>query len=264
MGNQARLRPTCVAFVIACAFFICSGPIQRTTAQPVDYVKDVLPILETYCIGCHTVDDAQGGLVMEEYGSLMAGGETGLAITPGVHTSSRLWLMAAGKTQPVMPPDGMEGPNANELDLLAKWIDQGADGPDGNIPIRRKLRVPEIHSDPAAQKPITAVAMSPDGAWRATARFASITLETQNTSSGASKRFNQIPGKVNSLRFSKDGQRLLAASGVTGAFGLAMVFDLTHDQSQKPLLQLEGHRDTLYAAEFSPDESVIATAGLRQ
>jgi hypothetical protein len=40
----------------------------------VDYATDVYPILEKYCVGCHTQDERQGGLVMESYDSLILGG----------------------------------------------------------------------------------------------------------------------------------------------------------------------------------------------
>ena len=40
-------------------------------AEQVDYVRDVLPLLEKYCIGCHTADEAQGGLVMESHAALI-------------------------------------------------------------------------------------------------------------------------------------------------------------------------------------------------
>ena len=92
----------------------------------IDYEKDIYPILETYCVGCHTADDPQGGLVMESFADLMKGGSSGLAVTAEGPSSSRLLLMASGKLEPVMPPDDAEGPNDEELAVLAMWIDQCA------------------------------------------------------------------------------------------------------------------------------------------
>ncbi|WP_430454644.1 c-type cytochrome domain-containing protein [Rhodopirellula europaea] len=32
------------------------------------------PILQTYCVGCHAEDDAQGGLAMDTHAALISGG----------------------------------------------------------------------------------------------------------------------------------------------------------------------------------------------
>ena len=51
--------------------------VTSDASKPVDYSGDVLPILETHCIGCHTADDAEGGLVMESFDGLNRGGKSG-------------------------------------------------------------------------------------------------------------------------------------------------------------------------------------------
>ncbi len=230
-------------------------------AAPIDYVRDVLPIFEAHCIGCHTADEAQGGLVMESHAALMSGGENGLAITAGVPSSSRLFLMAAGKMEPVMPPDDAEGPSEDELALIAAWIEQGAigpstNGPGGDVPIKRDLRVPTIATAADVTMPVTAIATSADGNVRAIARYGNVELRDAKNELVAT--INEGIGKINAMEFSRDGKRLLIASGLGGAYGQAIVFDVsTGDQT----IELVGHRDVLYAATFSPDESIIATAG---
>lgn len=227
-----------------------------TSAEPVDYVRDVLPIFETYCIACHTEDEAQGGLVMQSHGSLMSGGENGLSITAGVPSSSRLFLMASGKMEPVMPPDDAQGPSEEELAVIAAWIEQGAAGPDGDMPIRRELRVPKIETAADAVLPITAIAMTDDASRRAIARYG--VIDILGDDDAVIRSIQTDLGKVNSIRFSRDARRLLVASGTTGAFGVAAIFDVA---SGKQVTELVGHRDVLYAAEFSPDETMVATAG---
>jgi len=236
--------------------------------EPVSFSKDVVPVLQIYCVGCHSVDDAQGGLAMDRFASLMEGGHSGPAITPGVADSSRLLLMASGRLEPVMPPDGMEGPNEQELKLLADWIDQGAKGPakaaDGHPPqMIQKLRVPELKPSDDAVHPITAIAVSPQADRRAIARFGEVQIDrigpAGKSKSNEPQQLLEVAGKINSLRFSADGQRLLVASGLTGAYGLASLIDL--NSSEQARLEMIGHRDTLYSAEFSPDESLVATAG---
>ncbi|MEM6979876.1 MAG: c-type cytochrome domain-containing protein, partial [Planctomycetota bacterium] len=250
------------------AWMLCDR--QATAREQVDYVNDVLPILETYCIGCHTADDPEGGLVMESHDALLAGGDSGPAITAGVANSSRLFLMAAGKLEPVMPPDDMEGPNEAELEIIAAWIDQGGQGPDdvggGNGPMHRKLRVPEISSSKDnVVRPVTAIAISPDAQHRVVARFGEVTIDRIDPDghpiADTSTTLTISHGKVNALSFSPDGQRLLIASGLTGAYGAATLFDLSRDELCDPIQTFMGHRDTLYAAELSPNGKIVATAG---
>jgi len=225
-------------------------------ALALDYVHDVLPILETYCIGCHTADEAQGGLVMESHAALMAGGDSGLAVTAGVASSSRMFLMAAGKLEPVMPPDDMDGPTPDELEILASWIDAGAVGPEGDMPIKRTLRTPQIATSQTVTLPITAMARTTDERLTAIARFGSIKI--QNNDGVTVSQLGEDLGKINSLVFNRAGDRLLAATGLTGAYGQAVLFDVPGGNVIDEFL---GHRDVLYAAEFSPDGNLIATAG---
>jgi len=225
-------------------------------SDTVDYVKDVFPVLQKHCIACHTAEEAQGGLVMESYASLMRGGESGPALTPGVPTSSRMFMMASGKMDPIMPPDDAERPSEEELAILSNWIELGANGPEGEIAMRRELQTPEIATYSDAQRPITAIAISPDGLSYAIAGYGNLELISSETKQPIRKLESQ-PGKVNSLQFSRDGSKLLVASGVTGLIGSASVYDIA---SGSKLSMIEGHRDVIQIALFSPDEKSIATA----
>ncbi|MGI9473876.1 MAG: c-type cytochrome domain-containing protein, partial [Rubripirellula sp.] len=225
-------------------------------ADSVDYARDIYPILESHCVGCHTVDDAEGGLVMESHAALMQGGESGLAVTAGSASSSRLILMITGKMDPAMPPEGEEPLSEAEIDLLTQWVEQGAEGHDGEMPIKRDLRTPKIDTQEGVSLPVTAFAFSPDGKTRAVATFGKVELIDEEDALIAT--LSQDLSKINAVEFSSDGKRLLVASGVTGAYGNASIFSVTTGEL---LVELLGHRDVLYAATFSPDESIVATAG---
>ncbi|MEM9587685.1 MAG: c-type cytochrome domain-containing protein [Planctomycetota bacterium] len=252
------MRPSLTLLAALSAGCLLALPLNA--AEIVDYTRDVLPILEAHCVACHTADDAEGGLVMESHAALMRGGDSGVAVTAGVADSSRMLLMASGAMEPVMPPDG-DGPSEAELAILAEWIRQGARGPEGDAPIRRDLRTPTIQPNPEISLPITSVASTSDGRLTAIGRFGSIEIRLRDGSPLTVIR--QPPGmptlgKINSLEFTRDGSRLLVASGLTGASGRAAVYDsMTGDL----LLEMLGHSDTIYCATYSPDQSLIATAG---
>lgn len=229
---------------------------EASAGDLVDYSRDIYPIFAKYCVACHSIDEAQGSLVMESYESLMQGGDSGPAVTIGVPSSSRLFLMASGKLEPVMPPDDAEGPNETELQMIASWIEQGAKGPAGVVAMRRQLITPKVKTSDDAKLPITAIAASPDGVHRAIASYGDVQIVTGGSHLPITAIETQ-PGKVNSLRFSHDGKTLLVASGVTGLYGRAGTYDVA---SGKLLTSIEGHADAIQVAIFSPDEKLIATA----
>ncbi|TWU04464.1 c-type cytochrome domain-containing protein [Stieleria varia] len=247
----------CPTFLLALLLILqssCGLPLALSDDRAVDFAADVFPILEKYCIGCHTVDDPDGGLVMEEFAGLLQGGESGVAVTAGEPNSSRLLLMASGKMEPKMPPDDADGPDETELQTLERWIEQGAKGPDGDMPLKRELRTPKIPTAADAPAPITALAQN--GQWTAVARYNEV--ELRSPEGLVARTINDIGGKINAMSFSADGKLLLVATGVTGAYGRAVIFQ---PDTGELVAELVGHRDTLYAAEFSPNGRYIATAG---
>ncbi len=61
-------------------------PTSTPTIDPatvVSFSKDVLPILQSYCINCHGGQRTEEGLVMKTYADLMAGSNNGPVILAG-------------------------------------------------------------------------------------------------------------------------------------------------------------------------------------
>ena len=73
-------------------------------AAPVDFHKDVAPILREYCAGCHNDDDLEGEFSVETFRSLMKGGENGAGIVAGKTAGSLLWQQITKQKKPHMPP----------------------------------------------------------------------------------------------------------------------------------------------------------------
>ena len=127
-------------------------------AAPVDYDKEIHPILKANCISCHNKTTTKGDLNIETRALMLKGGENGPAISPGKGAESLLLKSAAHLDDPPMPPKGNKV-NAvdlkpEELGLLKLWIDQGAKMPDR----REKLIVWEPL--PEGLKGIYAVALT--------------------------------------------------------------------------------------------------------
>lgn len=92
-------------------------------------------LLASRCVACHGSDKPQGGLDLTSRESLLRGGVSGPAVTPGAGAASLLYLRAAGDPGPRMPLGGAPL-RPQELETLASWIDEGAawtqsaEGPD--------------------------------------------------------------------------------------------------------------------------------------
>jgi len=269
----ANLRINSTLLLTGLAFFTLCHSLNFADAN-LDYSKKIQPIFDSYCVTCHNQDDNEGGFRLDSYAQLMKGGESGPAITAGVASSSRLFLMASKQLQPVMPPDDAEGPTADELATLADWIDSGALAPDGETATPFVLRTPKINVNQQVQYPITAIACAPNGKLTATASFQGVTLS--DNAGNALVKINKFPGKINSLQFSADGSQLVVASGLTGVYGQATIIQTDRllfpgtNHTASPNFQsianlekrvVQGHTDTLYAAILSPDQTRLATAG---
>ncbi|MDQ6665458.1 MAG: SUMF1/EgtB/PvdO family nonheme iron enzyme [Acidobacteriota bacterium] len=96
-----------------------------STAAPVDakvdFAKDVAPILELQCAGCHNAGKAAGGLAITSRQVLIAK----KAVVPGEPESSSIYTST---TRGTMPPGGRRLP-AGQLAVLKNWITEGAEWP---------------------------------------------------------------------------------------------------------------------------------------
>lgn len=220
------------------------------------YLKLVAPVFNKYCMSCHEGDAAEGGLSLATHGELMTGGDSGPVIEVGDGENSYLIQLVRGDEQPVMPPDEMEGPTEKEISQIVAWIDAGAKAPASESSMSPVLDVPRL--EPAKQtEAITAIARSPRQDLLAIGSFQQVRL-IDAKSLEEIKRFENLTGKVNSIRFSHDGKTLIAAGGITGLVGVATAWQI---ESGKELFRIEAHRDSLYAADLSPDGKTLATAG---
>ena len=99
--------------------------------QPVDFVRDVQPIFAQHCYKCHDGSTRKGGFQLDTKARALAGGDHGPAVTAGDPEKSRLIHLVRGDNpKEVMPPKGQRL-TAQQIDVLARWIKQGAAWPDG-------------------------------------------------------------------------------------------------------------------------------------
>ncbi|WP_233200341.1 PSD1 and planctomycete cytochrome C domain-containing protein [Blastopirellula marina] len=114
------------------AFTLLSLAANTASAEPVDFVRDVRPILQKHCYECHAGDARKSGLRLDVRSEAHKGGELyGAAITAGKPEESPLWTFVGDEAADlVMPPEG-PALAAAEVATLRRWIAEGAVWPDG-------------------------------------------------------------------------------------------------------------------------------------
>ncbi len=112
-------RPTSfLAILFATPVSLWAGP---------SFEKDVVPILERRCLGCHNDGDEKGDFSLQSRRTAFADGY----LEPGKPAESHLLDLVTPTDGKAAMPKGGEPLSAAELKVLRDWIDAGATWPDG-------------------------------------------------------------------------------------------------------------------------------------
>jgi mono/diheme cytochrome c family protein len=123
-----RIKLLLCLFCVAAA----SAPFFRGAAadQAVDYTRDIQPIFKAACYSCHGPKSARGQLRLDDRKSALKGGISGAVIIPGGAGKSLLLRRILGEGGEARMPMGGDPLNSAQIELIRKWIDQGAAWPD--------------------------------------------------------------------------------------------------------------------------------------
>jgi hypothetical protein len=112
------------------------GDRQTTVAQtnpatkPVDFNRDIRPILSDTCFTCHGPDEQtqQAGLRLDTKEGAFADRGGYQVIVPGKAAESRLFQRVSAKEESLRmpPPTADRKLTQHQIDLLRRWIDEGA------------------------------------------------------------------------------------------------------------------------------------------
>lgn len=124
-----------IALVVAIsAFSVCNlgreANSDDRTASRVDFVRDIQPLLSTRCVSCHGSTLSKSGLRLDVKQAALSGGESGPIIVAGDGKSSAIVERISSHGSDRMPPEG-EPFSSQQIDLISRWIDEGATWPDG-------------------------------------------------------------------------------------------------------------------------------------
>ena len=138
-------RRLLLALVAVLGFAPSAEAAPPANSAPVDYVRDVQPILTQHCVKCHGPAKEESGLRLDHAAALRTGGYSGAAVVPGKSAESILIQVVTGKGDlSPMPPKGPKL-SAAEVAVLAKWIDAGATAPQEAEPVARAQTKSSTH-----------------------------------------------------------------------------------------------------------------------
>jgi hypothetical protein len=105
------------------------GPASSMTevsgTKPVDYRRDVLPLLRARCYACHGNGSRLGGLQLDRREGVLQGGKSGPAVVVGSSERSLLIRLVSGAEPGLVMPARGRRLTADEIGTLRAWIDQG-------------------------------------------------------------------------------------------------------------------------------------------
>jgi WD40 repeat protein/mono/diheme cytochrome c family protein len=225
---------------------LCAG----LDAAPVSYHREVVPLLQRHCYGCHHPGKRKGDADLTALASMREGGKHGPSIVPGEPGRSVLITEVSG-ADPAMPKDG-ERLTSAQVGLLERWIREGA--VDDSPPAPPPRTVPPDYRAPPV---ITAVDFSADGRWLAVGGYYEV-LVFDAASLRRVGRWVGAPARVEALKFSPDSQRLAVVGGEPGVTGEFQIWDVA---SGKALVRVAPGTDSFFGADWSPDGTRVAMGG---
>jgi hypothetical protein len=139
-GKQALLAPGGVAAVLTLVCFLAGTAGAATDkTKPADtptFARDIVPLVNRYCVRCHSTAKAKGGLSLQRDKS-----------DADVRKNRDLWEKVADNLRSgEMPPEGATRPTAAEMERWNRWLDVAlktdCTGPrnPGRVTIRRLNR----------------------------------------------------------------------------------------------------------------------------
>ena len=109
----------------------CVLAVSTALATPVDFNRQILPILVENCFTCHgpDADERKAELRLDTHEGALGKGESGdVAVVPGKSAESAVIarILSKDRDEVMPPPKSKHQLTAAQKDLLRRWIDEGA------------------------------------------------------------------------------------------------------------------------------------------
>jgi mono/diheme cytochrome c family protein len=246
-----------LALALLCPVSIMGQPVKEPSPPPgkISYYRDVRPIFQQHCQGCHQPAKPQGGYVMTSHPDLFKAGDSEepgiVAGQPDKSLLVRLLLgTEMGRTR---MPKGKEPLPEPQVKIVRDWVAQGAVD---DTPMSARAPLVDAEHPPTYQllPVITSVAYSPDGQLLAVAGYHEVLLH-RGDGSGLVARLVGLSERIQAVAFSPDGKTLAVSGGDPGRFGEIQLWDV---EKHKLRQSIPVSFDTVYGVSWSPDSKLVA------
>jgi len=139
------------------------APSAVVGEEAVGFLKDVAPIFEVHCVRCHTSHDPSGELDLTRAEKVIGNQDSDAVVVPKMPDASSLLEMISGE-EPSMPEDGPPL-SVEQVDVLRRWVEQGANWPDGKVLADKSLADTDWWSLQPIEKPAEPELTEEDRAW---------------------------------------------------------------------------------------------------
>jgi mono/diheme cytochrome c family protein len=117
------VRFALAAVILASCAAALNAQVAARPSNPEVFTQRILPSLKGACASCHMTGKSGGGLSLDTFDNLLAGGKHGPAISPGDAKQSLLIQYLRGEKSPRMPmggvlPDDVIASLAKAIDLM--------------------------------------------------------------------------------------------------------------------------------------------------
>jgi len=235
------------------------GPDTGPQKGPgVSFHRQIRPLLQARCQGCHQPARAEGGAVMTSVAGLLMPGDSGTAaVVPGQPDAGeilrRVTPDAAGHAD--MPREG-KPLTAAEIDLLRRWIAAGAAD---DTPASAGQVVDADHPPVYTRQPvITSLDYAPDGRLLAVSGFHEVLLFDVSKDGAPAAPLRRLVGlaeRIERVRFSPDGVHLAVTGGNPARLGEVQIWNVAEGRLVRSLAVTF---DTLFGGSWSPDGKTFA------
>src|SRR2546426_2577844 len=105
------------------------GKLPPPATAPVEFTKDVQPLLAEKCYGCHGPRRQEAGLRFDVKADALKGSENGPVILPGKSAES-LMIRAVSQLGELKMPKKGDRLTPEQVGILRAWIDRGVQWPE--------------------------------------------------------------------------------------------------------------------------------------